>query len=139
MDNQTLYDLKNSFLAEWPISRIKEMSIEEYTNLNKTSFCYWLEQKTNALGGIRGGSSYKFGIYHMGEGSTTKPHKNRNHDSTYAWFKKYGNTKEEVFESIKGIILKIATLSIENNIKPIEEIDLGDAYKWKIAFIYGEL
>ena len=38
MDNQTLYDLKNSFLAEWPLSRIKKMSIENYTNLDKTSF-----------------------------------------------------------------------------------------------------
>ena len=100
--HEKLHTLKQEFLEYWPLEQLHKMTLEEYTDTNrKNSFCYWLEQKTNALGGIRGGSSYKFGIYHMGEDSTTKPHKNRDHDSTYAWFKKYGNTREEVFENIK--------------------------------------
>ena len=138
MDNQTLYDLKNSFLAEWPISRIKEMSIEEYTNLNKTSFCYWVENKTNDLGGIRGGSSYKFGVYLMKKKSKTKPAQNRNNDDKYAWHTKYGKTSIEAFNDIKKIIVQIAKLSNENNLEAIDEIDLGDAFKWKIAFLYSD-
>ena len=58
------HQLLAEFLKTWPIERLRTMSIEEYTNLNKSdSFCYWLEQRTNILGGITGGSSFKFGIY----------------------------------------------------------------------------
>ena len=41
--NAELYKLKEDFLKEWPIDRLKTMTIEEYTNLEKTSFCYSLE------------------------------------------------------------------------------------------------
>lgn len=53
--NQSLYQLKETFLQEWPLSRIQNMSLGEYTNLDKTSFCYWLEAKTHDLGSIWGG------------------------------------------------------------------------------------
>lgn len=39
------------------------MKLEEYTNLKKDSFCYWVETKTKKLGNINGSTSYKFGIY----------------------------------------------------------------------------
>ena len=37
--NAELYILREDFLKEWPIDRLKTMTIEEYTNLEKTSFC----------------------------------------------------------------------------------------------------
>ena len=47
MENQKLYNLRDEFLRTWPLERVKEMTIEEYTNLNKKdSFCYWLESIT---------------------------------------------------------------------------------------------
>lgn len=136
--NEKLYNLKDDFLKEWPIERLKTMTLEEYTNLDKTSFCYWLEQKTELLGGIRGGSSYKFGVYRMAENSDTKSVQNRMNDGVYAWHLKYGKTKEEVFENIRNTILKICEFSLENKLKKINNIDLGDAYKWKIAFLYSD-
>ena len=52
------------FLNNWPISRLKTMTLEEYTNDNKSdAFIYWLEFKLNKIGGIGGGSANKFGIY----------------------------------------------------------------------------
>ena len=47
--NEELYKLKVDFLKEWPIDRLKTMTIEEYTNLEKTSFCYSLESKQQLL------------------------------------------------------------------------------------------
>lgn len=44
MDQHTLYNL---FIEEWPEERVKKMTLQEYTNLNKSdSFCYWLEART---------------------------------------------------------------------------------------------
>ena len=135
--NESLYQLKEDFLAEWPLSRIQKMSLEEYTNLDKTSFCYWLEAKTNDLGSIWGGSAYKFGIYKRRDISTTITVDNRITDGEYAWFQKYGTTKEEAFQTVKDIILSIIKNIQNDTLEKIDPIDLGDAYKWKIAFLYG--
>jgi 5-methylcytosine-specific restriction protein B len=132
------YNLKKAFLQEWPLSRIQSMNLEEYTNLDKTSFCYWLEAKTDDLGSIWGGSSYKFGIYKRRDISTTITVDNRITDGEYAWFQKYGATKEAAFQTIKNTLITIIENAQNNTLDSIEPIDLGDAYKWKIAFLYGD-
>lgn len=136
-NNQELYNLKISFLKEWPIERLKSMKLEEYTNLDKTSFCYWLEAITTNLGSIWGGSSYKFGIFKRRDLESENYDDKRMSDGEYAWYGKYGNSKEEVFEKIRNNIISIATFSKANNLEEIDKIDLGDGYKWKIAFLYG--
>ncbi|MDX1279193.1 EVE domain-containing protein [Oceanihabitans sediminis] len=133
-----LFTLKQDFLDTWPIEKLEQMVLEDYTNLDREdSFCYWVEQKTKSLGDIRGGSSYKFGIYKMAENSTTDKASNRTNNGEYAWHIKYGNTQEEAFNTIKSILIKIAKASQANNLEAIDIIDLGHAYKWKIAFLYG--
>jgi len=136
--NEELHKLKDQFLAEWPISRLQSMRIDEYTNLDKTSFCYWLEHITRDLGSIVGGSSYKFGIYKRNVTTDISNDTNRATDGEYAWFKKYGETREEAFETIRSLIITIAQSSIKNELENIDDIDLGHAYKWKIAFLYGD-
>lgn len=60
-DRRQLY---NDFLKAFPVESLKDMTLEQYTDLKKdNSFCYWLEAKTFELGSIWGGSSYKFGVY----------------------------------------------------------------------------
>ena len=136
--NETLYQLKETFLQEWPLDRIQNITLEEYTNLDKTSFCYWVEATTTDLGSIWGGSAYKFGIFKRRnlESSTSK--ENLLTDGEYGWAKKYGETKEIAFQNIKNILLAIIENAQNNTIEQIDEIDLGDAYKWKIAFLYGD-
>lgn len=135
--NESLYQLKEEFLKEWPLSRIQNMALEEYTNLEKTSFCYWLEAITTDVGSIWGGSAYKFGIYKRLNLETTSTKDNLITDGEYAWPKKYGNTKEEAFQTVKDIIISIIVNTQNNTLEKIDAIDLGDAYKWKIAFLYG--
>ena len=60
---------RNLFLNEYPLSRIKELSVEEYclgTDQSKNSFCYLIEfGKYKHTGfGIGGGSAKKFGLYY---------------------------------------------------------------------------
>jgi 5-methylcytosine-specific restriction endonuclease McrBC GTP-binding regulatory subunit McrB len=138
MTTTELYELKQTFLQEWPLSRIKIMTLDEYTNLDKTSFCYWLEAKTANLGSIWGGSAYKFGIYKRKDISTTIIVDNRISDGEYAWFSKYGQTKNEAFEKVRSLLVEIINNAQNNTIESIDAIDLGNAYKWKIVFLYND-
>jgi hypothetical protein len=136
--NNHFYNLKQQFLETWPRKRLQEMTLEEYTNLEKDSFCYWVEQKTIDLGSVRGGNAFKFGVYKKGSNSKTKKVNNRDSDGVYAWHTKYGSTAQEAFQSVKGSIIQIAEYAERNALKFIELIDLGDVYKWKIAFLYSD-
>jgi len=86
------YQEQEEFLAEWPVERIKTMTLDEYTNLDKdTAFIYWLEKKTEHTGSIWGGSAFKFGIYRRRntEDFANKPMYDT--DGKYAWYAKYGD------------------------------------------------
>lgn len=136
--NENLYKLKQDFLDYWTLDKLEIMTLEQYTDTNReNSFCYWLEHITRDLGSIVGGSSYKFGIYKMGATSKTESATNRTNDGEYAWHTKYGIERESAFESLKKAIIKIAKSAQNNSLEIIDEIDLGHAYKWKIAFLYG--
>lgn len=136
--NNHLYNLKQEFLDTWPRKRLLGMTLEEYTNLDKDSFCYWVEQKTNDLGSIRGGSSFKFGVYKKGSNKKTEKKNNQDADGIYAWHTKYGSTAQEAFKTVKGHILQIAEYAERNVLEYIQLIDLGNSYKWKIAFLYSD-
>ena len=57
IDRHKLY---KEFQEAFPLEKLSEMTLEQYTNLNRSdSFCYWLESKTEYLGSIWGGSSYR--------------------------------------------------------------------------------
>ncbi|MFT4802734.1 MAG: 5-methylcytosine-specific restriction protein B, partial [Flavobacteriaceae bacterium] len=136
--NTELYKLKEDFLKEWPIERLITMPIEVYTNLDKTSFCYSLEAITTDIGSIWGGSAYKFGIFKRKHLKKQIYDDYRKSDGVYSWHEKYGGDNAEAFESIRKIIINIATSSKNNKLEEIEGFDLGDAVKWKIAFLYGD-
>jgi len=132
------YQLLDEFLQTWPIERLQTMTLDEYTNLNKKdSFCYWLEQRTNDLGGITGGSSFKFGIYKRNNTDKQITTSNALTDGVYAWFDKYGQTKEEAFKNVRDIIVSIVKATSSKDFDFVESVDFGDATKWKIAFLYS--
>ena len=83
---QNLINLKTEFIEQWSISRLESMSLQEYTNHDNTSFCYWVDKKTSDLGTIKGGSPYKFGIYNQSDHSNTTTQDNRMADGQFAWF-----------------------------------------------------
>lgn len=131
--------LHQEFLKAFPIDSLEDMTLEQYTDLKKeNSFCYWLEAKTSSLGSIWGGSSYKFGIYQYNKQPNT--HDSRiNSDAKYAWYSKYNkNTALEAYSIVKDTIVRIAYFAQEANWEAINNIvELGHAYKWKIAFMYA--
>lgn len=115
------------------------LKLDSYTAAgeNRDDFTYWIERKLDNLGGIKGGSSYKFGIYKYKK----KPEDRNGYmcDGTYAWVKKYGETADEAFEYVKNRICNIYQLVCEENINydKLGEVAKEDAYMWKIAFLYS--
>jgi 5-methylcytosine-specific restriction endonuclease McrBC GTP-binding regulatory subunit McrB len=137
-DSEIAKQQQREFLEAWPLEKLKEMTLEEYTNLNRdNSFCYWLEKRTEKTGSIWGGSAYKFGIYR--KRNTTKEDKRENTmtDGEYAWYSKFGRNAEDAFSAIKEKVVLTASKSIEEEFEDIDEIDLSNVVKWKIAFLYN--
>jgi len=60
MDFTEDYKRWDEFLAKWPLEKLEQMTLEEYTNAgSKESFTYWIEAKLEKLGSIWGGSAFK--------------------------------------------------------------------------------
>lgn len=131
--------LLKDFLHTFPLDSLQGMTLEQYTNLNKDdSFCYWLESRTYELGSIWGGSSYKFGIYEYR--IKTNIHNTKFiSDEKYAWYARYNKpTAQEAFNVVKNAIIKIATNASNGNFEVLDTItELGEGYRWKIAFLYS--
>ena len=124
------------FNNEFPLEKLRNLTLEEYTNTARSnSFCYWVETKTEKLGSIWGGSAYKFGIFKIdGE---IKGRKGTLSDNEYAWYSKYGKSREEAYTNIRSNIIRLVEADQKENFEEIDSIDLGNVYKWKIAFLYS--
>ena len=58
------YELLKKFKTRFPLESLKDMTLEQYTDLKRDdAFCYWIETRIRSLGSISGGSAFKFGIY----------------------------------------------------------------------------
>lgn len=130
---ELLYD----FLNRWDIDTVKNMKLSAYVSVgDKDTFCQWLENRTKALGSIRGINSSKFGIYKRGDAK--KRPKRLISDSQYSWQKYYGvKNRNEAFSNIKKEILKIIEYSIAGQFEQIDNLHLTQFFRWKIAYLYS--
>jgi len=132
-------ELKESFLETWPLERVRQMSLQEYTNLNREdSFCYWLESRTEDIGSIWGGSAYKFGIYKRKNIDSEDSRSAYKTDGEYAWHGDYGDSAQEAFSTIRSIIVEIVKAAQDDDLEKIDSVNLGAAVRWKIAFLYSD-
>lgn len=135
IDRHKLY---KEFQEAFPLEKLGEMTLEQYTNLNRSdSFCYWLESRTGYLGSIWGGSAYKFGIFHR----DSEPGNNSKflHDENYSWYASLASERDAAFERIKAAIVKIANAARSGQYELIDSVqEFGNVCKWKIAFLYSD-
>jgi hypothetical protein len=131
------YNLWNEFRKVWSIERVRKMTLPEYTNCGKKdTFTYWIESKLDKLGSIWGGSAFKFGIYSRNDKGQKENIGGRMYSDNYGWMRKYGETEKAAFENVKLKILETIDAVQRNELELIDQVDLGTAYKWKIAFHY---
>lgn len=129
--------LWDEFLNRWPLEDLQLLTLEEYSQPGKQAgFTYWLESKTEKLGSVWGGSSFKFGIYERDNKKEAENGRGRKYGDTYAWYGKYGNTPEEAFKNIHAEILKVVEAARQGNLAVVDTANLGEAIKWKLAFLY---
>lgn len=137
-DFQKHYDRWDEFLRVWPASRLATMELDEYTKAgSKESFTYWMEFGLEELGSIRGGASFKFGVFSRDDTKNKPSGSVRSYSDTHGWFSSLGNTAEEAFEKVRSHITQVVDLAAKGDLKGIDDFKhLGRAFKWKIAFHY---
>jgi len=136
LSRNELNSIWNDFLKAWPIEKVQSMTIDQYSQLgDHNSFIYWLEHRLKPHGSIRGGDSSKFGIYNY-----RKPPKKTHIDTddSYAWQRKYGDSADKAFHNVKEMILQVINAVQRKNLDSVDGIDLGEAFKWKIAYHYQD-
>ena len=129
--------LWNQFLEAWPLGRLRNMTIEEYSQAgDKENFTYCLERETKPIANILGGSAFKFGIFHRSATEEKLDGKGKIYQDGYAWLEKYGATKEQAFAEIKRRIIETVENAQTGNLEAIDALDFSPVVKWKIAFLY---
>lgn len=132
------YELWDSFLARWPFEKLAGMTLEEYSKAGDADcFTYgWLEQKTEQLGSIWGGSAFKFGVYSRKDQSDKPGGAGRAYSTEYGWYAKYGTTVQEAFERVRELVCEVARAARAGDLEAVQRTDLGTTIKWKLAFLY---
>lgn len=136
--SSTYRSVYNDFLKSFPLESLASLRLDQYTDTgSKDTFTYWLETGTKGYWSIQGGTSYKFGIYRF----ANKPDNPTVivHDDMYAWYKNMNAAnRNQAFEMIRDIIVKIANAANEDKLEDIDNLGIvGDSVKWKVAFHYS--
>ena len=139
MAKPDLHQLWSDFLIAWPHERVRQMTLDEYTNPNKDdAFIYWIESRLDKLGSIWGGSAFKFGIYCRDNTGTKEASSGRVWGQKYAWLAKYGSTEQQAFAAIRSRLIEVLDAIRDGNAARVEEVDLAPMLKWKVAFLYQD-
>ena len=126
----------DQFLNRWPLEQLSTITLEQYSAAgSQDCFTYWLEAGTESLGSIWGGSAFKFGIFSRGNDKETSDGSGRSYDSKYGWYTKYGDTPENAFSNVISEIVTVASSARLGLLEDVDNANLGDAFKWKLAFL----
>lgn len=129
----------DAFLAEWPLQRLRTMTLDEYTTAgDKHCFVYWMEGGLDQYGSIWGGSAFKFGIYSRNDTAPRPGGETLAYDEAYGWYRRFGETHQEAFEAVRRQVVAVAEAARAGRLDEIDGSELGPAYRWKIAFHYQD-
>jgi 5-methylcytosine-specific restriction protein B len=135
-NDETLWD---EFLAEWPLERLRTMTLPEYTQAgDKACFIYWIESRLDQYGSIWGGSAFKFGIYSRNDTAPKQGDTALAYDEHYGWYRRFGGTPHVAFETVRREVVAIAEAARAGRLQTIDGSELGPSYRWKIAFHYQD-
>ena len=131
--------LWTEFLERWPLAALETMALEQYTATGTDdSFVYWLESRTDQLGSIWGGSAFKFGVYSRKDTTEKESNNKRAYTTDYGWLNKYGDSPQSAFKAVMQEIVKTAQAARAGDLATVDAVDLGEAMRWKIAFMYQD-
>ena len=129
----------DAFLAEWPLERLRSMTLEEYTTAgDKSCFVYWLEGRLDQYGSIWGGSAFKFGIYSRNDTASKAGDGSLAYDEQFGWYRRFGETHDAAFETVRREVVAVAEAARAGRWTDIDQSELGPSIRWKIAFHYQD-
>ena len=122
---------REKFVSDFPVSRIMQLSKEEYVVGLGTndSFCYRLEDDLKDLGDIHGAYSTKFGLYY-GSSGADKEKKYR------VYGKKFGSTPDEALKNIEEEIVTLIDAGQIGDNEKIRKCKLWPLFRGKILASY---
>lgn len=122
---------RGQFLEAFPLKKLPNLKLDDYViGYQRPTFCTYVEAKTRPWANIQGATSGKFGIYF---GKTKSDPK-----KIYRFTRKFGNTKEDAFRSIKAALLALIRLGQASNLdfEAIDANPLSQMFKAKILSLY---
>lgn len=126
----------DAFLRDWPLDRVKRMTLDEYTRHGgRNTFTYLLEQETTPVG-MGGGTSYKFGIYARNPESEPNQSLQCRHDDRYSWKSELGSTAQQAFAAVLSAVVDIIEGVRLGKLRHMDGTVLGTTVARKIAFLY---
>lgn len=136
METEELRIILDEFLERWPEAEVEKMTLSDYVNVgNPDTFTQWVETRTRPLGSIKGGYSTKFGIYRRKDND--KRLQNYENDAEYTWQWRLGKNRHEAFATVKKEILQIIKFAESGDFTKIDDLQLPDLFKWKVASLYS--
>jgi 5-methylcytosine-specific restriction protein B len=105
--------LLQEFQQRFPKENLAELTLDTYSvgRSDGDSFCYWLEFKTNLLGGVGGGNAGKWGIY-WSKG-----------DQTWKWNKSLKSaTPEEALQKLKTGLINLTEAAASDQFDQLDSI-----------------
>lgn len=122
---------RGEFLKVFPLKSLPKIKLDEYViGHQQPTFCAHVEAKTRPWANIQGATAEKFGIYF----GKTKSDPNK----IYRFTRRFGNTKDEAFRSVKGALLELVQLGqrAELDFEAIDANLLSQMFKAKILSLY---
>ena len=120
--------LRKKFVSDFPISRINNLSLEQFTagNKNSSSFCSRLENELKLLGDMHGSYIDKFGVYYS------------NKRDQYECTKKWDSKKniDNGFKRLKIEICNLVEAGHNKDLYAIENNRISSLFKGKILATY---
>ena len=126
-------EAREYFVNKFTLENIMNMSLDDYaigrayvdpSGKGKDTFCYLIERSMENLGGMRGSTSKKFGVWYDPE------------ERCYKKTDRFGNSVEEAFENIKKEISFLLISAINNNYEGVESCKIASVFKGKILSTY---
>jgi len=113
-----LRQLREEFVSRFPKEKLGEMTLEQYAlGLDNfpDSFCRWLEFRTKALGGMRGGNVGKHGVWWSRK------------EKSWRWNQRFGADNAEIaLAQIKRGLAALAKAVEEKRFDALDEIGAKD-------------
>jgi len=125
------------FLKEWPLERLKTMSLEEYYGTDD-SFYSWIVRRTDKVGEYLEGP-FSSGIRLRAANGTISNMTGVLSDERYVWYRILGVTRDEAFTTLRQELVVAAEAARSGDLSPIDNLkNCPGALCWKVAFLYQD-